>query len=45
MDSSRRGFFSVNLTFTLGTAAAGAFPGLELLLFFEADLLAVTVEV
>jgi hypothetical protein len=39
----RLGFFPVNLTFTLGTAAAGAFAGLEVLLFFEAGFLVVTV--
>ena len=37
MNSSRLGFFSVNLTFTLATTAAGAFASLEVLPFFEAD--------
>jgi hypothetical protein len=40
----RLGFFPVNLTFTLGTATTGAFAGLEVLLFFEAGFLVVTVE-
>ena len=38
------GFFPVDLTLTSGTAAAGGFAGLEVLLFFEADFLVVAVE-
>jgi hypothetical protein len=40
-DSFRFGFIPVNLTFTLRT---GAFVSLEVLLYFEANLLVVTVE-
>jgi len=44
IDSFAFGFFPVHLTFTLGTAAGGDFASLEVLFFFKADFLVVTVE-